>query len=201
MITLHRRQPFTRTHLVRMHFMCYRLRRYTFTILHVCTLYTQPNSLDSEAPLSSENGNIGHLIDDAMVDIMSPTDAPPKATPRNRVHHRSKKKPSGSPSKAKMEIHLSGDNSVVMDFNSDSDEDDDDDILRDLMSHHRAQKQMTAGEGGVKGQRRGGDESKPASGKSMKQSGSDHGSIFSESDEDFCFVDAPTITKVVRTSS
>ena len=95
---------------------------------------------------------------------------------------------------------MSGDNSVVMEFNSDSEEDDDD-ILRDLMSHHRTQKWTTAGEGGgVKGQERGGDESKPARGTSMKQSGSDYGSIFSESDDDFCFVDAPTITKVVSVS-
>ena len=97
-----------------------------------------------------------------------------------------------------MEIHVSGDNSVVMEFNSDS-EDDDDNILRDLMSHH-GHHQNTSNRNGAQEKKHVHvhlDEQAPVSGKSMKQSGSDHGSIFSESDEDFCLVDAPTITKVV----
>ena len=96
---------------------------------------------------------------------------------------------------------MSGDKSVVMEFNSDSDDDDDDDILRDLMSHHRPRQNVTNGSiGGSGGGRKRKDVVSPTR-KSLKQSGSDHGSIFSESDEDFCFVDAPTITKVVITLS
>lgn len=96
---------------------------------------------------------------------------------------------------------MSGDKSVVMEFNSDSDDDDDDNILRDLMSHHRPRQNLT---NGSRGEDRGGGERKrkdvlSPTRKSMKQSGSDHGSIFSESDEDFCVIDAPTITKVVST--
>lgn len=99
---------------------------------------------------------------------------------------------------------MSGDKSVVMEFNSDSDDDDEDDnILRDLMSHHRPRQNLTnesrggSREGGGGGRKRK-DVLSPTR-KSMKQSGSDHGSIFSESDEDFCVIDAPTITKVVST--
>ena len=132
---------------------------------------------------------------------MAPMNAPPKATPTSyRSHNQSKKPPNkkitSSQSKSKMEIHVSGDNSVVMEFNSDSDDDDDDDnILRDLMSYHRPRQSASNGsKGGGRKQR---DGRSPSAGKSMKQSGSDYGSIFSESDEDFCFVDAPTITKVV----
>ena len=97
---------------------------------------------------------------------------------------------------------MSGEKSVVMEFNSDSDDDDDDDnnILRDLMSHHRPRQNLTNGSrggGSGGGGRRRKDVLSPTR-KSMKQSGSsDHGSIFSESDEDFCVIDAPTITKVV----
>ena len=168
-------------------------------------LTLQPSSLGSGVggglPLSSENGNIGNLIDDAMEDIMAPMNAPPKATPTShRVQSRSKKpKITSSQSKSKMEIHVSGDNSVVMEFNSDTDDDDDDDnILRELMSHHRPRQNVTNGSGGGgRGKRQQREGKSPAAGKSMKQSGSDYGSIFSESDEDFCFVDAPTITKVV----
>ena len=101
---------------------------------------------------------------------------------------------------------MSGDKSVVMEFNSDSDDDDDDDnILRDLMSHHQPRQNLTNGNrggsrgGGGEGGRKRKDVLSPTR-KSMKQSGSDHGSIFSESDEDFCVIDAPTITKVVSTS-
>lgn len=96
-----------------------------------------------------------------------------------------------------MEIHISGDNSVVMEFNSDS-EDDEDDILRDLMSHHGHQNTSKNRNRTQERKFVHVDERVPVSGKSMKQSSSsDHGSIFSESDEDFCLVDAPTITKVV----
>ena len=94
---------------------------------------------------------------------------------------------------------MSGDRSVVMEFNSDSDDDDDDNILRDLMSHHRPRQNLTNGSmGGSRGEagRKQKDVLSPTR-KSMKQSGSDHGSLFSESDEDFCVIDAPTITKVV----
>ena len=94
---------------------------------------------------------------------------------------------------------MSGDKSVVMEFNSDSDDDDDDDgILRDLMSHHRPRQNLTNGSRGGSGGggRKRKDVLSPTR-KSLKQSGSDHGSIFSESDEDFCVIDAPTITKVV----
>lgn len=183
-------------------------------------MFTQPSSLsggdDGGLPLSSENGNIGHLINDAMEDIIAPISAPSKTTPTSRIQSRSKKPSNNknkmkkkkvaasSQSKPKMEIHVSGDNSIVMDFNSDTDEDDDDDdILRDLMSHHRSRRSASNGSGGEDKRLR--DSLSPSSsssttfaaGKSMKQSGSDYGSIFSESDEDFCFVDAPTITKVV----
>jgi hypothetical protein len=97
---------------------------------------------------------------------------------------------------------MSGEKSVVMEFNSDSDDDDDDDddILRDLMSHHRPRQNLTNGSKGGSGGGGGGRKRKDVlspTRKSMKQSGSDHGSIFSESDEDFCVIDAPTITKVV----
>ena len=95
---------------------------------------------------------------------------------------------------------MSGDKSVVMEFNSDSDNEDDDDdgILRDLMSHHRPRQNLTNGSRGGSGGggRKRKDVLSPTR-KSLKQSGSDHGSIFSESDEDFCVIDAPTITKVV----
>ena len=172
----------------------------------------QPSSLGvgvgHGVPLSSltENGNIGHLIDDAMEDILTPVDAPPKTTPtssttnRATVQSRSKKssnKVTSSQSKSKMEIHVSGDNSVIMDFNSDSDDDDDDDILRDLMSHHHPRKSVHNESRDERKQHK--DLLSPTR-KSMKQSGSDHSSIFSESDDDFCFVDAPTITKVVSTT-
>ena len=135
-----------------------------------------------------------------MEDIIAPDSAPPKATPKSHAPSRSSKrkpyhKAAGSQSKSKMAIHLSGDNSVVMEFNSDS-EDDDDDILRDLMSHHGHQNMSNRNRTREKKLVHT-DERAPVSGKSMKQSGSDHGSIFSESDEDFCLVDAPTITKVV----
>ena len=96
---------------------------------------------------------------------------------------------------------MSGDKSVVMEFNSDSD--DDDNILRDLMSHHRPRQNLTNGSMG--GSREGGGRKRKdvlsPTRKSMKQSGSDHGSLFSESDEDFCVIDAPTITKVVSMST
>ena len=96
---------------------------------------------------------------------------------------------------------MSGEKSVVMEFNSDSDDDDDDDnILRDLMSHHRPRQNLTNGsrEGGSGGGGRRRKDVLSPTRKSMKQSGSsDHGSIFSESDEDFCVIDAPTITRVV----
>ena len=167
-------------------------------------LCTQPPSggtgVGVGAPLSSENGNIGNLINDAMEDIIAPTNAPPKATPTSYTKSQPRKKPSNkvtsAQSKSKMEIHVSDDNSVVMDFNSDSENDDDDDnILRDLMSHHR--RRQNPSNGSRARERKRGDEPGPSGGKSMKQSGSDYGSIFSESDDDFCFVDAPTITKVV----
>ena len=172
----------------------------------------QPSGIDDGAPLSSENGNIGHLIDDAMEDIVAPVQATPTTTPTTTTsghayslasgHSRSKRPPpnkvKSSPSKSKMEIHMSGEKSVVMEFNSDSD--DDDNILRDLMSHHRPRQNLTNGSrggGSGGGGRRQKDVLSPTR-KSMKQSGSsDHGSIFSESDEDFCVIDAPTITRVV----
>ena len=136
-----------------------------------------------------------------MEDIIAPNSAPPKATPTNHAPSRSSKrkqynKAASSQSKSKMEIHVSGDNSVVMEFNSDS-EDDDDNILRDLMSHHGHRQNTSTRNRTQEKKHVHVDERAPVSGKSMKQSGSDHGSIFSESDEDFCLVDAPTITKVV----
>ena len=170
----------------------------------------QPSGIDDGAPLSSENGNIGHLIDDAMEDIMAPTQATPTTTPtightysasgRSQSKRPPQNKVKSSPSKSKMEIHMSGEKSVVMEFNSDSDDDDDDNILRDLMSHHRPRQNLTNGSrggGSGGGGRRRKDLLSPTR-KSMKQSGSsDCGSIFSESDEDFCVIDAPTITRVV----
>ena len=139
-----------------------------------------------------------------MEDIMAPAQTTPTTTGHTHTtattHSRSKRPPNkvkSSQSKSKMEIHMSGDKSVVMEFNSDSDDDDEDDnILRDLMSHHRPRQNLSR-EGGGGGRKRK-DMLSPTR-KSMKQSGSDHGSIFSESDEDFCVIDAPTITKVVST--
>ena len=96
---------------------------------------------------------------------------------------------------------MSGDKSVVMEFNSDSDSDDeDDDILRDLMSHHRPRQDVA--NVSRRGSRDGGEKKRrdvvgPMR-KSTKQSGADHRDIFCESDEDFCIVEAPTVTKVVR---
>lgn len=196
-----------------------RITKILLFFYYACFLCTyallQPSGIDDDAPLSSENGNIGHLIDDAMEDIVAPTQATPTTTPTTTSghayssasgHSRSKRPPpnkvKSSPSKSKMEIHMSGEKSVVMEFNSDSDDDDDDDdnILRDLMSHHRPRQNLTNGSrggGSGGGGRRRKDVLSPTR-KSMKQSGSsDHGSIFSESDEDFCVIDAPTITKVV----
>ena len=171
----------------------------------------QPSSIDDGAPLSSlgENGgDISHLIDDAMEDIVAPKQATPKTTRRAVAHDKSRKPPhtcsraKAPPSKSKMEIHMSGDKSVVMEFNSDTDDDDDedDDILRDLMRHHRPRQDGT---GVSRGGSRGGGERKrrdvpSPKGKSVKQGGADQGGIFSESDEDYCFVEAPTVTKVVR---
>ena len=77
------------------------------------------------------------------------------------------------PSKSKMQIHISNEKSVHMVFDSDSD---------------------SESGGGVHG--------RGVSGVGMhsprgRLSGSEQGSIFSESDEDFCILDAPTTTKVV----
>lgn len=97
-------------------------------------------------------------------------------------------------SKSKMEIHEESDKSVVLDFCSDSSDDDGND---GRFSLHGVRGGAGDGRGGV-GRGRERLLSPPA--KSGKLSGSDHGSIFSESDDDFCFVDTPTSTKVVSST-
>lgn len=74
------------------------------------------------------------------------------------------------PSKSKTQIHVSSEKSVHMVFDSDSDSEG---VLG----------------GGVSGV------SVPSP--RARLSGSEQGSIFSESDEDFCILDAPTSTRVV----
>ena len=82
---------------------------------------------------------------------------------------------------------MESDISLIMDFDSDS---DDSDGGNGVHYHHHSAVKRKSGTNRNKGLL-----SPPK--KSGKLSGSDHGSIFSESDEDFCFVDTPTSTRVV----
>ena len=75
-----------------------------------------------------------------------------------------------------MDVQVETDKSVVVDFCSDSSDDED---VRNISV-------KSEGGGGVRGPR----PTMTASGQS---------SIFSGSDDDFCFVDTPTSTRVVRT--
>ena len=143
------------------------------------------------------DSDIGDLISDAMEDIPSPetssragsVDRRETTARRGKAAFSSAAKLSADrksrsrkvvgehlrprPSKSKMQIHISNEKSVHMVFDSDSDSESGGGVLG----------------GGVSGvgvhSPRG------------RLSGSEQGSIFSESDEDFCILDAPTTTKVV----
>lgn len=146
--------------------------------------------------MSTLNGNddIGDLISDAMEDLPSPETSRKTepsygrertarreevtsvlATRYDRVRKSRNRKVMGEESrpkssKSKTQIHVSSEKSVHMVFDSDSDSED-------------------VPGGGVSG----------VSVHSLRGrlSGSEQGSIFSESDEDFCILDAPTSTRVV----
>ena len=182
------------------------------------SVYTQ-NSCSSGSPLTSltDTTDIGDLINEAMEDLPNPDNQQTAKTRTNSERRRSgssgssrthsgQKQKGGrvtqAQSKSKMEIHVASDKSVVLDFCSDSSDDDNDVGYNGRVSQHgvsgvrSGRVRVGAGEGCGKVER--GRErllSPPA--KSGKLSGSDHGSIFSESDDDFCFVDTPTSTKVV----
>lgn len=137
------------------------------------------------SPLTSltDTVDIGDLISDAMEDHTPPHSSHPPHTQSGRRKSGKKHKAN----EAKMAIHVESDKSVVLDFCSDSSDDE----------------SGVAHEGGVKSGARGGGGgvrskkqllSPPPTG---RLSGSEHGSIFSESDDDFCFVDTPTSTRVV----
>ena len=187
-------------------------------ILQSFSVYTQ-NSCSSGSPLTSltDTTDIGDLINEAMEDLPNPDNQQTAKTRTNferrrsgssgssRTHSGQKQKGgrvTQAQSKSKMEIHVASDKSVVLDFCSDSSDDDNDVGYNGRLSQHGVSGVRSgrvrggAGEGCGKVER--GRErllSPPA--KSGKLSGSDHGSIFSESDDDFCFVDTPTSTKVV----
>lgn len=95
-----------------------------------------------------------------------------KSTERHK-HRRSPKKDS----KSNLQIHVSNDKSVHMVFDSDDSEDE--------VSPGRVP--------GFSGRESYGARSPCDQPSSPKQ-----GSVFSESDDDFCILDAPTTTKVVR---
>lgn len=100
-----------------------------------------------------------------------------------------------SPSKSKMEIHVESERSVVLNFFSDSSDDNSDDERLSRQSKSEGKRQSAGGRRGREGHSR--KHLSPPT-QAGKPSSSDHGSIFSESDDDFCFVDTPTSTKVVR---
>lgn len=123
----------------------------------------------------------------------------------SRKHSRKKQdggSVTSSQSKSKMEIRMASDKSVVLDFCSDSSDDDDDGYGGRLSQadsvggRSRSSKESVSVGRGTKSRER--LLSPPT--KSGKLSGSDQGSIFSESDDDFCIVDTPTSTKVVSTN-
>ena len=117
--------------------------------------------------------DIGDLISDAMEDT-PPTDELIQGVGVSRRHHDTPQ----SSHPRKMEVRISG-KSLLMDFESDSDVEED--ISR----------------------RRVGSKKKPLlSSVPGKPSGLEHNSsIFSESDDEFCMVETPTSTKVVRLDS
>ena len=154
------------------------------------------NSNAGPPPVSTLKGDddIGDLISDAMEDLPSP-ETSHKAEPsfgRERTARREEvvsvhatrsdtvrksrarevegRKSRPKPSKSKTQIHVSSEKSVHMVFDSDSD-----------------------GEGVLGGGVSGVSVPSPRA----RLSGSEQGSIFSESDEDFCILDAPTSTRVV----
>ena len=140
------------------------------------------------------NDDIGDLISDAMEDLPSPKTSRKtepsygrERTPRreevasvlstryDRVGKSRNRKVVGEESgpkssKSKMQIHVSSEKSVHMVFDSDSDSE------------------------GVPG---GGVSGVSVHSPRGRLSGSEQGSVLSESDEDFCILDAPTSTRVV----
>ena len=136
----------------------------------------QGSSASGSSPLTSltETTNIGDLINDAM-------EEPPPShlhTSHSHTHtpHRSgrKGKPAKTNTRSKMPVRVETDKSVVLDFFSDSSDED------------------VRSEGG------GGDVRGRLLSPPHKLSASEqHSSVFSESEEDFCFVDTPTSTRVV----
>ncbi|XP_064403938.1 autophagy-related protein 2 homolog B-like isoform X2 [Halichondria panicea] len=138
------------------------------------SINSQGSSASGSSPLTSltETTNIGDLISDAM------EDSPPSHlhTSHSRPHtpHKSgrKKKPGKTSAISKMPVCVETDKSVVLDFFSDSSDED---------------VKSEGGGGGVRGRLL----SPP-----HKLSASEHSSIFSESEDDFCFVDTPTSTRV-----
>lgn len=97
-------------------------------------------------------------------------------------------------SKPQMDFHVENDKSVVLDFHSDS---SDDEALGVMNKAHGVGDGVWSGVHDSVG--RTSQErlllSPPR--KAGKMSSSEHSSIFSESDDDFCFVDTPTTTRVV----
>ena len=135
----------------------------------------QGSSASGSSPLTSltETTNIGDLISDAM------EEPPPSHLHTSHSHphtpHRSgrKGKPTKTNTRSKMPVRVETDKSVVLDFFSDSSDED---------------VRSEGGGGGVRGRLL----SPP-----HKLSASQHSRLFSESEEDFCFVDTPTSTRVV----
>lgn len=135
---------------------------------------------NSGSPLTSltDTADIGDLISDAM------EDQPPSPSPRRHTA-RSERKSSRKhkSNEAKLEIRVESNKSVVLDFCSDSSDDEASGVRNGARE----------GGGGVRG---GSKERLLSPPPASKLSASEHSSIFSESDDDFCFVDTPTSTRV-----
>lgn len=142
----------------------------------ICTrVYWQDSTGGGSPPLTSlkHTTDIGDLISDAMEDAPSTHTHSTHTPKRSGRKRRSHKTSSASP---RMDVRIETDKSVVVDFCSDSSDDEEDCVGSECVKS----------EGG--GRVRGPHPILSASGQS---------SIFSGSDDDFCFVDTPTSTRVV----
>ena len=143
---------------------------------------------------SNDATDIGDLINDAMEDLPSPESSHKGASQSGKRADKRKAARTGSKGAASggrptLEIHASSEKSFHMDFCSDSEED----VSGGGGGGGDSVRVGRVGRGGAGDAKRTGGQGAPLSPRGMHSSSD----IFSESDDDFCIVNIPTLTKVV----